>query len=343
MVSQEARDLLKQLVSEGVSPWLSARGPEEFETSVRPPVLGVDFHNALAPPGSALTLLQRTCDLLRPVFEATEGAVGHVSVPVSPRWAHDAHSLRSAARALHGQLARPNVLVRIPATPAGLKALADCLAEGIGVHASMVFSAERYAEVLDAYVDGLERSLASGRSLGEALMVASFPVGVFDAEVESRLDGLGVGPGDEVRGAAGLAVARAMYRLREQRLSGGWWRVLRANGAPQPRLLWTSGGTDVGALIGWNTALALSVDTLEEAARGPNLSGDTLLTREREAKGALVALERLGIPLARVADVLETAELGRLQHDWDVMTRSSGAAPAAPGSGHSSVPGKGQP
>ncbi|MFF1414172.1 transaldolase family protein [Streptomyces sp. NPDC058289] len=341
MVSQEARDLLKQLVSEGVSPWLSARGPEEFETSARPPVLGNHFHNALAPPGSSLALLRRTCDLLRPVFEATEGAVGHVSVPVSPLRAHDTHAFRSAARALHRQLARPNLLVRIPATPAGLEALADCLAEGIGVHASLVFSAERYAEVLDAYVDGLERSLASGRSLGDVAMVASFPVGVFDAEIESRLDGLGVDPGHEVRGAAGLAVARAMYRLREQRLSGDWWRVLRANGAPQPRLLWTAGGTDAGALVGWNTALALSVDTLEEAARRANLSGDTLLTREGEAKGALAALERLGIPSARVAAVLETAELTRLQHDWDVMTKSSAAA--SPGNGRSSAPGTGQP
>ncbi|MCX4779704.1 transaldolase family protein [Streptomyces sp. NBC_01264] len=341
MVSQEARDLLKQLASEGVSPWLSAHGPEEFETSVRHPVLGTHFHNALVPPGSTLALLQRACDLLRPVFEATDGAVGHVSVPVSPRWAHDAHALRSAARALHRQLARPNVLVRIPATPAGLETMADCLAEGIGVHASMVFSAGRYAEVLDAYVDGLERSLASGRSLDDALMVASFPVGVFDAEVESRLDGLGVDPGHEVRGAAGLAVARTLYRLREDRLSGGWWRVLRANGAPQPRLLWTTGGTDVGALIGWNTALALSVDTLEEAARRPNLSGDTLLTRKDEGKGALGALERLGVSPSRVAAELETAELARLQHDWDVRTGSSAAA--SPGNGPASVPGTGQP
>lgn len=340
-MSREAQDLLKQLVSEGVSPWLSARGPEEFETSVRHPVLGTHFHNALAPAGSSPTLLRQSCDLLRPVFEATEGAAGHVSVPVSPLSAHDAHAFRSAARALHRQLARPNLLVRIPATPAGLEALADCLAEGIGVHASLVFSAERYAEVLDAYVDGLERSLADGRSLGEVSMVASFPVGLFDAEIESRLDGLGVDPGDEVRGAAGLAVARAMYRLREQRLSGDWWRVLRANGAAQPRLLWTAGGTDVGALIGWNTALALSLDTLEAAARRPALSGDTLLRREGEASAPLAALERIGIPSARVAAVLETAELTRLQHDWNLMTRSSAAA--FPGSGPASSPGTEQP
>ncbi|MET9962721.1 transaldolase family protein [Streptomyces sp. NPDC006326] len=342
MVSQGAGALLKQLVSEGVSPWLSAHDPEEFDAGVRYPTLGSHFHNALAPAGSTLAQLRRACDLLLPVYEVSKGTVGHVSVAVSPRWAHDARALATAARAVHRSVARANALVRLPMTAAGLEALADCLAEGIGVHASMVFSGERYAEVLDAYVDGLERSLASGRPLGEAPMVASFAVGLFDAEVDARLDELGVDPGHEVRGAAGLAVARRMYRLREERLSGDWWRVLRANGAPQPRLLWGTGADgSVGTLIGWNTALALSVDTLEEAAQDAELSGDTLLNGDGAATCALQALERLGVPAAQVAAVLETAELARLQHRW-LLRRGSGLA-ASPGSEYRSAPAAEQP
>ncbi|WP_406387202.1 transaldolase family protein [Streptomyces sp. NBC_00211] len=337
MVSQGAGALLKQLVSEGVSPWLSAQDPTEFDAGVRYPTLGTHFHNALAPAGSSLAQLRRACDLLLPVFEVSKGMVGQVSVPVSPRWAHDAKALGAAARALHRSVARRNALVRIPMTPAGLEALTDCLADGIGVHAAMVFSDERYAEVLDAYVAGLERSLSCGRPLGDAPMVASFPVGLFDAEVDARLDGLGVDPGHEVRGAAGLAVARRMYRLREERLSGDWWRVLRANGAPQPRLLWGTGADGgVGALVGWNTALALSVDTLEAAAQKPELTGDTLLNADAEATCALRALDRLGVPAREVAAVLETAGLARLQHSWEIRTGSGLAA--SPGTGCSSAP-----
>ncbi|MEU6867251.1 transaldolase family protein [Streptomyces sp. NPDC046876] len=341
MVSQGAGALLRQLVSEGVSPWLSARDPEEFAAAVRYPTLGGHFHNALAPAGSTPAQARRACDLLLPLFEASRGTVGHVSVPVAPRWAHDAPALLEAARSLHGAVGRPNALVRMPMTPAGLAVLADCLADGIGVHACLVFSDARYAEVLDAYVCGLERSLASGRPLGGAPMVASFPAGLFDREADSRLDELGVAVDHEVRGAAGLAVARRMYRIREERLSGDWWRVLRANGAPQPRLLWSPADGGVGALVGWNTALALSVETLEAAALEPALTGDTLLNAGAEASSALLALERLGVRVAELAAVLEAQELARLQQGRPVRR---GSVPAAsPGSGCSSAPAAEQP
>ncbi|WP_438312905.1 transaldolase family protein [Streptomyces sp. HUAS TT3] len=336
-MSQGAGALLKQLVSEGVSPWLSARDPAEFDTGARYPVLGGHFHNALVPAGSTPDQARRACDLLMPVFGVSRGTVGHVSVPVPPRWAHDARALAAAARDVHGAVGRPNALMRMPMTPAGVEALADCLADGVGVHAALVFSGERYAEVLDAYVAGLERSLASGRPLGDATMVASFPVGLFDREVGARLDRLGVPRDDQVRGAAGLAVARRMYRLREERLSGDWWRVLRANGALQPRLLWGTGADGgVGALVGWNTALALSVETLEAAARDPALTGDTLLNADEEAACALRALERLGVRAGEVAAVLEAAQCARLQHGRAVRT---GSVPASdPGTGFASAP-----
>ncbi|MFK0255518.1 transaldolase family protein [Streptomyces sp. NPDC090445] len=342
-MSQGAGALLRQLVSEGVSPWLSARDPAEFATGARYPTLGGHFHNALAPAGSTPSQARRACDLLMPVFEASKGTVGHVSVPVPPRWAHDAEALAAAARALHGAVERPNALMRMPMTPAGVEALAGCLADGVGVHAALVFSAERYAEVLDAYVAGLERSLASGRPLDGAPMVASFPVGLFDREVAARLDRLGVPADDEVRGAAGVAVARRMYRLREERLSGDWWRVLRANGALQPRLLWGAGADGgVGALVGWNTALALSVETLETAAREPALTGDTLLNADAEAACALRALERLGVHAGEVAAVLEVAELTRLRHGRRAVR--TGSVPASdPGTGFASAPAAEQP
>ncbi|GGS83747.1 hypothetical protein GCM10010286_05440 [Streptomyces toxytricini] len=329
-------------MSEGVSPWLSVQDPAEFDTGIGDPVLGGHFHNACAPAGTSPAQAARACDALLPVFEDSGGTAGLVSLPVPDRRAGGATALVATARAVHGRVGRRNAVVRLPANPDGIRALADLLAEGIGVHASLVFSGRRCAEVLDAYVAGLERALAAGRPLAAAPLVVSFPVGRFDREVAARLDALGVPADAEVRGAAGLAVARRMYRVREERLSGDWWRVLRANGALQPRLLWGPGADGgVGALVGWNTALALSVETLEAAALAPALTGDTLLNADAEAACALRALERLGVSAPEVAAVLEAAEQHRLRHGRPVRR---GSVPAAsPGSGSSSAPAAEQP
>ncbi|MCX4526980.1 MULTISPECIES: transaldolase family protein [unclassified Streptomyces] len=319
MLSQPAIGLLKRLAAEGVSPWLVAANGDEFRSD--PPFHSATaelLHGAVAPVLDRDTV-RRACDALWNAFVESGGGEGRVSVPVDPWLVHDVEALVSAARSVHDEVGRPNLLVRIPATRAGLVALEECLSLGISVDADLIFCAERYEEVLAAYLSGMERALSRGLRLRQIAAVTSVPVGMLDAEVNSRLAAL-PGRGEAAAGArdtAALAVARQLYRAREQRLDGAWWRVLRAAGAIPPGLLWTEvRPRHVTALVGWNTGLAAPREVLEAAAAGERLCGDTLLNGHAEARRALDALDGLGIRMGEVARELETAELDRLQRAW---------------------------
>ncbi|MGW5401032.1 transaldolase family protein, partial [Streptomyces sp. NPDC003952] len=271
---------------------------------------------AVPPPRPAA---RRSCDTLQGLFVASAGRYGRVSVPVDPHTAHAAKALVAAARQVHADVGRPNLLTRIPATRAGLLALEDCLALGISVEVCLVFSAERYEQALGACLSGMERALAAGLDLRGIMATASVPVGVLDAEVNARLAAL-PGPAPRTaraRDTAALAVARAVYRVREQRLTTSWWKVLQAAGATPPGLLWTTAGPrHVSALIGWNTAQAVSPEVLETAALDGELRGDTLLGAHEEGRRALEALEGLGIRMPEVARALEAVHIARLQDAW---------------------------
>ncbi|MCJ1678534.1 transaldolase [Streptomyces sp. APSN-46.1] len=314
MLRQPAIGLLKRLAAEGVSPWMTVADGEEFIPG---------FHGAVAPV-LALETVRRACDALGNAFVESGGRQGRVSVPVDPWLGHDAESMVSAARSVHGDVGRPNLLIRIPATGAGLAALEECLSLGISVHADLIFSAERYEEVLGAYLAGMERALSRGLWLRRIAVVTSVPVGVLDAEVNSRLAAPAnpgsANPGVTAAGArdtAAVAVARQLYRVREQRLGGEWWRVLRVAGAAPPGLLWTEvRPRHVSSLVGWNTAQAVTRGVLEAAAAAEQLRGDTLLNAHAEARRALDALDGLGIRMADVARELEAAELDRLRRSW---------------------------
>lgn len=340
MKRESASALLQRLYAEGVAPWASrtaaphpadaphgaaapardgtagpAPTPDRSEPAIADPPL--PFVGALVPPSSP-GAARRACDALLSVHRLTDGRHGHVSVPVDPRAAHDARALTAAARALRRAVGRANLLVRVPATPAGLAALSDCLAEGVGVDVSLLFGAERYVRVLDAYFTGMERALAAGLSLHGLGCVTSFPVGPLDAAVRALLGRPPCGDADgEPWCAVALAVARQVFRLREERLASPWWRVLRSAGARPPRLLWTEPECrHIGALVGWNTAVALPAAVLEAAPDDLEPRGDTLLNRHAEGARTLAALERRGIPMAELARVLEARELSRLQHTW---------------------------
>ncbi|PZT74828.1 MULTISPECIES: transaldolase family protein [unclassified Streptomyces] len=316
MVSRAAAALLKQLTAEGVSPWIVFSRPEQIEDEPLDDLLDGHFHGAVLPAGSTEAQVRRVCDALLPLFTDSEGMAGQVSVPMARRLAEDAESQYAGARMLHSAVHRSNLMVRIPMTAEGLKAFADCLADGIGVDAAAVFSTERYDEVLDAYYDGMERALVAGRHLAHIPVETTCPVGMLDRAVETRLDQLGIVADHEARGTAGLAMARRMFRLREGRLAQEWWRVLRAAGAVPPRLLWTGGDRrSVSDLVGWHTAHALSLETLEEAADGPGLRGDTLMNSDTEGRRTLQSLVRLGVPVNEVTDALEAAGHSHLQRD----------------------------
>jgi transaldolase len=182
------------------------------------------------------------CDVLRPVFEASGGSDGRVSIEVDPRLAHETERTVAEARQLWWLVDRPNLFIKIPATRAGLPAIAQCLAEGISVNVTLIFSLERYSEVMDAFVDGMERARAAGHDLSNLASVASFFVSRVDTEVDKRLDKVGSADASDLRGKAAIANARLAFERYEQVFGSERWQSLAAAGARPQRPLWASTG-----------------------------------------------------------------------------------------------------
>src|SRR5690348_7550172 len=183
------------------------------------------------------------CDVLRPVYDATGGQDGRVSLEVDPRLARDTAKTIAEARALWWMVDRPNLFIKIPATEEGLPAITACVAEGIKVNVTLIFSLERYGQVIDAYMAGLEGALAAGRDISTLASVASFFVSRMDTEVDRRLDQLGTPEAAALRGKAAIANARLAYELYEQRLATPRWQALAQAGAKVQRPLWASTST----------------------------------------------------------------------------------------------------
>ena len=189
-------------------------------------VRGVDVEEALR---MVTTLDVRwACDVLRPVYDASGGSDGRVSIEVDPRLAHETERTIAEARQLWWLVDRPNLFIKIPATKAGLPAIAQCLAEGISVNVTLIFSLERYGEVMDAFIDGVERARAAGHDLTNLASVASFFVSRVDTEVDKRLEKIGSAEAGELRGKAAIANARLAFERYEQVFSGERWQALAA-------------------------------------------------------------------------------------------------------------------
>ena len=172
------------------------------------------------------------CDVLRPVYDATDGVDGRVSIEVDPRIAKDTAKTIAEARALWWAVDRPNLYIKIPATLEGLPAITQCLSEGISVNVTLIFSLERYGQVIDAFMAGLEQAAAAGLDLAPIGSVASFFVSRVDTEVDRRLDKIGTPEAAALRGQAAIANARLAYELHEQRIATPRWAALEQ---PAPR------------------------------------------------------------------------------------------------------------
>jgi transaldolase len=176
------------------------------------------------------------CDVLRPVYDETNGVDGRVSLEVDPRIANDTTGKTFAeAKALWWMVDRPNLFIKIPATEAGLPAITQSLAEGISVNVTLIFSLQRYGQVIDAFMAGLEAAAAAGRDLSKIASVASFFVSRVDTEVDERLDKIGTPEAEALRGKAALANARLAYELYEQRFATSRWSALSARGGDAAR------------------------------------------------------------------------------------------------------------
>jgi transaldolase len=254
-------------------------------------------------------------DILRPVHEASAGVDGYVSVEVDPSLARDTAGTERAARHLSDTIAKPNLYVKIPATAEGVPAIGQMIAEGRSINVTLIFSLPRYADVIEAYIAGLEARLAAepGADLSGISSVASFFISRVDTEIDRRLEAIGTDEALAMRGRAAVAQAKLAYELFRETFSGPRWAALEAHGARVQRPLWASTSTKnpaypdtlyVDELIGPDTVNTLpdaTIDAFDD-------HGTVARTIDADVAAAHEAIRRigeLGVDLADVARVLE--------------------------------------
>ena len=254
----------------------------------------------------AVADVQAACDVLRPVYEASGGLDGYVSLEVAPQLAHDTEGTLEQARTYWGLVSRPNLMVKIPATEEGIPAIEQALYEGMNINVTLLFSVDWYRRVMEAFIAAMERRLAEDKPLS-VHSVASFFVSRVDTEVDRRLEAAG---NDELMGRAGLANARAAYRAYKEVFHGGRFSQLREAGCPSQRPLWASTGVKnprypdtlyVDGLVGPETVNTMPMATFQAAADHGDASQ---MTVELDPQPDLDALRAAGIDLDDVTDQL---------------------------------------
>jgi transaldolase len=250
-------------------------------------------------------------DLLRPVWDGGGGKDGYVSIEVDPTLAYDTAATIEEAQRLHDFIDRPNLFVKIPATEPGLPAIEEMIARGRSINVTLIFSLERYAEVADAYVRGLERLVGGGGDPRRVASVASFFVSRVDTEADRRLDEAGAH--DELKGKLAVANAKLAYQRYEEIFGGDRWQALAARGATPQRCLWASTSTKnpayrdvlyVEELIGPQTVNTMPEETIE-AFQDHGEVAPTLEQGIDEARRVFEQLDKAGVKYADVADTLE--------------------------------------
>jgi transaldolase len=265
----------------------------------------------------AIADVRAACDVLRPIFDATRGDDGCVSLEVSPRLAHDAAGTVAAAQRLWAEVDRPNVLIKIPGTEAGADAFEDCIAHGMGVNVTLLFSSGQMTRIFDAYQSGLERLRAAGGDVARVKAVASFFMSRIDSLVDKRLDAIGTPEARALGGKTAVAIGKLAYRRWQQFFATARWQSLAASGARPQYLLWASTSTKnpafhdllyVEPLIGPQTINTLPDATLI-AFRDHGTVASRLGDGVDDAQAALDAVARLGIDPEAVGTQLQTEGL----------------------------------
>ncbi|MFJ8035123.1 transaldolase [Streptomyces sp. NPDC096032] len=273
-------------------------------------------------------------DILRPVFDATGGKDGRVSIEVDPRLAHNEKATVAEAKQLAWLVDRPNTLIKIPATQAGLPAIASTIGHGISVNVTLIFSLERYRAVMDAYLSGLEKAKERGLDLSLIHSVASFFVSRVDTEIDKRLDALGTDEAKALRGKAAVANARLAYQAYEEVFSSDRWHALEKAGANKQRPLWASTGVKdpaypdtmyVTELVAPNTVNTMPEATLEATEDHGEITGNTIAGTYEQARADLDALEKLGISYDDVVRVLEEEGVEKFEASWNDLLKSTQA------------------
>jgi transaldolase len=352
-------DHLKELSEAGVSIWLDDLSRERLETGnleeliKNDYVVGVTTNPSIfaaalaegerydeqlrqlaaegADVASAVFALTTTdvrdaCDVLKPVFEATNGVDGRVSIEVAPDLAFDTDATLASAKELWKEVDRPNLFIKIPATTEGAPAISDTLAEGISVNVTLIFGLQRYHGVMEAYVAGLEKAKEAGQDLSKIHSVASFFVSRVDTEIDKRLDGSGAPA--ELKGKAAIANARLAYEAYEKFFSGERWEQLAAAGANTQRPLWASTGVKnpeyddtmyVVELVVENTVNTMPEKTLLAVKDHGEIKGDQVRPNYDHARKVMQDLKNAGIDYGDVIATLEKEGVEKFVKSWNEL------------------------
>ena len=273
--------------------------------------------------------VRNACDVFAPVYKASNGFDGRVSIEVDPRLARDAEGTAKMARELYERVGRENVMIKIPATQEGLRPIAETLAAGISVNVTLIFSLTRYREVINAYMLGLEQALENGKDLSTIHSVASFFVSRVDTEIDAHLEAAG-GDAVQLKGKAGLANARLAYEVFEEMFSSERWARLQAHGANVQRPLWASTGVKdpslpdtlyVTGLVAPNTVNTMPEATLNAVADHGEVTGNTIVPNYSESNKVLDAISAY-VSYAEVVEKLEVEGLSKFDVSWEELLQT---------------------
>jgi transaldolase len=269
------------------------------------------------------------CDVLKPVYDATNGKDGRVSIEVDPRLAHNTARTIAEAKGLWWLVDRPNALIKIPAMDEGLPAIAEATAAGISVNVTLIFGLDRYDQVMDAYLTGLEKAKEAGIDLSTIHSVASFFVSRVDTEVDKRLDAVGTDEAKALKGRTAVANARLAYELFVDEFGTERAIELQEKGANRQRPLWASTGVKdpslpdtfyVTDLVTHGVVNTMPEKTLNAVADHGEVKGDTIVGKYDEAREDLAKLAAAGVDVAEVTALLEREGVDKFIVSWHELT-----------------------
>lgn len=276
----------------------------------------------------AIADIQDACDQLRVVYDQSAARDGFVSLEVNPHLAFDADGTIAQVRELWARVDRPNLMIKIPGTPACVGAIRQALREGMNINVTLLFAQSAHLEVMDAYLDAIEERVDAGEAVDRIASVASFFVSRVDTLIDKRLDALGGDEAAALRGKAGVANARLAYQNYQQKFSGARWEKLRAAGAQVQRPLWASTSAKdpayspivyVESLIGENTVNTLPTVTLDHYRQHGDPRADTILEDLEGARASIQGLAAIGIAMDEVTQTLLAEGVEKFNQSFDSL------------------------
>ena len=262
------------------------------------------------------------CDLFHEIYSASKGVDGRVSIEVDPRLAHKTQETIDEGLALHALVGRPNVMIKVPATKAGLPAITALIGKGVSVNVTLIFSNERYSEVIDAFIAGMVQAKSAGLDLSSIHSVASFFISRIDSAVDKELKAVG---NVDLLGKVAVANAHRAYALFLEKFSSASWKDLEASGALVQRPLWASTGVKdpaysdtlyIDTLVAPHTVNTMPQSTLDAFLDHGSVKSDAITSQLENASQILASLSAIGISLGEITDALEADGVKKFEDAW---------------------------